>query len=203
MYHSVIGKPSLRVRLLMGLLGLSLLLLSACGGQVSAKGGGDDDEENESASGAPTRNGQIAFRRFFDPDQSEGAIFTVNPDGSHESQITHPPKNGWIDESSDWSPDGQRLAFDRHTPKDMSRIMVLNTKTGDTREVTLRIREPVGYGGPDSSSSSSLRWGLFPRLLTRRSFYRLPALQRRNKSVLLAPRYLDRRSRWEQSSSGH
>jgi hypothetical protein len=136
MYHSVIGKPSLRVRLLMGLLGLSLLLLSACGGQVSAKGGGDDDEENESASGAPTRNGQIAFRRFFDPDQSEGAIFTVNPDGSHESQITHPPKNGWIDESSDWSPDGQRLAFDRHTPKDMSRIMVLNTKTGDTREVT-------------------------------------------------------------------
>ena len=41
MYHSLIGKPSLRVVLVMGLLiGLcSLLLLAACGGEESAKGG--------------------------------------------------------------------------------------------------------------------------------------------------------------------
>jgi hypothetical protein len=41
MYHSLIGKPSLRVGLVMGvLLGLSsLLLLAACGGEESAKGG--------------------------------------------------------------------------------------------------------------------------------------------------------------------
>ena len=39
MYHSPIGKPSLRVGLLMGLLiGLCLLLLAACGGEESAKG---------------------------------------------------------------------------------------------------------------------------------------------------------------------
>ena len=57
-------------------------------------GGGDDDEDNdnESASGAPTRNGQIVFRRYFDPDQTKGAIFTMNPDGSHGRQITHPPQ---------------------------------------------------------------------------------------------------------------
>src|ERR687895_2381939 len=56
-------------------------------------GGADDDEDNdnESASGAPTRNGQIVFRRYFDPDQTKGAIFTMNPDGSHIRQITHPP----------------------------------------------------------------------------------------------------------------
>ena len=113
------------------------LMMVAMAVPVFAGGAGDEeDKDNESESAGATRNGQIAFRRFFDPDQSEGAIFTVNPDGSHESQITHPPKNGWIDESSDWSPDGQRLAFDRHTPKGMARIMVLNTKTGDTREVT-------------------------------------------------------------------
>src|SRR5215204_4437862 len=60
-------------------------------------GGGDDDEDNvnESANGGPTRNGLIVFRRYFDPDQTKGAIFTMNPDGSHVSQITHPPRAGW------------------------------------------------------------------------------------------------------------
>jgi hypothetical protein len=59
-------------------------------------GGGDDDEDNdnESASGGSTRNGQIVFRRYFDPDQTKGALFTMNPDGSHIRQITHPPRAG-------------------------------------------------------------------------------------------------------------
>src|SRR5829696_2219286 len=136
MYHSVIGKPSLRVGLLMGLLiGLSLLLLAACGGQNSAKGGAGQENKNSASGDSAATNGQIAFRRFFDPDQTEGALFTMNPGGSHVSQLTHPP-NGWIDDSTDWAPDGQRLAFDRHTPKDTSRIMVVDPDTGDTREVT-------------------------------------------------------------------
>src|SRR5215218_10845941 len=99
MYHSVIGRQSLRVRLLMGLIGLSLLLLSACGAQVSAKGG--DDEDNESESAGATRNGQIVFRRYFDPDQTKAALFVMNPYGSHIRQITHPPK-GWRDDAPTW-----------------------------------------------------------------------------------------------------
>ena len=101
-------------------------------------GGPDDDEENdnESASGGSTRNGQIVFRRYFDPDQTKGAIFTMNPDGSHIRQITHPPK-GWRDDSPVWSPDGTMVAFYRQRIDEMmSRIMVFNTKTGDVREVT-------------------------------------------------------------------
>jgi hypothetical protein len=61
-------------------------------------GGADDDEDNDNESAAPTRNGQIVFRRWFDPDQTKGALFVMNPDGSHVSQITRPPK-GWRDDA--------------------------------------------------------------------------------------------------------
>ena len=101
-------------------------------------GGADDEEDNdnESASGGSTRNGQIVFRRWFDPDQTKGALFTMNPDGSHVRQITHPPK-GWRDDAPTWSPDGKHVAFYRQRIDErMSRIMVLNLKTGNVREVT-------------------------------------------------------------------
>jgi hypothetical protein len=70
------------------------LMMVAMALPAFAGGGDDDEEENESASGGPTRNGQIVFRRYFNPEQTKGALFTMNPDGSHVRQITHPPRAG-------------------------------------------------------------------------------------------------------------
>ena len=97
---------------------------------------GGDDEDNDNEIGDRTRNGQIVFRRYFDPDHTKAALFAMNPDGSHIRQITHPPE-GWRDDAATWSPDGKRVAFQRQRiDESMSRIMVLNVDTGDVREVT-------------------------------------------------------------------
>src|SRR5215218_3923367 len=131
MYHSLIGKPSLRVWLVMGLLfGLSsLLLLAACGGQKST------------SAGSASTDGRIVFHRYLDPAQpkTKSAIFTMYPNGSHIRQITHPPE-GWSDRHPAWSPDGTKVAFHRscrHSSHcDGSRILVVDVNTGDTRSVT-------------------------------------------------------------------
>src|SRR3954451_21715466 len=65
----------------------------------------------------PGKNGRIAFRRWFNKDQSWGAIFTIKPDGTGERQVTHPPR-GTRDEQPDWSPDGSLLVFTRSAPNE-------------------------------------------------------------------------------------
>ena len=130
------------------LVALVALALSACGSQGSAKGGaGGERNKGESGHTAST-NGQIVFRRWFDPDQTKGAIFTMNPDGSHVSQITHPPE-GTHDDTPVWSPDGTKVAFYRSATGYGSRIMIVNVDTGDTREVT--------RCGPDGGSTKEHR----------------------------------------------
>jgi Tol biopolymer transport system component len=110
---------------------LVVLALSACDGQEA-------NNKSESGGSAAT-DGQIVFRRYLDPDQTKGAIFTMNPDGSHVSQIT-PRPNGWTDEAPVWSPDGTKVAFSRgclpSQCEEGSRIMVVDANTGDTRKVT-------------------------------------------------------------------
>ena len=129
----------LRALLASGVLAaLVVLSLSAYGEE--GRGGGDD-EENESD--GPTRNGQIAFRRYFNADQTKGALFTMNPDGSHLRQITHPPKGMPQDDYAEWSPNGKRIVFQREpTDFSTSRIMVVNPDTGDTRTVVIQASHP-------------------------------------------------------------
>jgi TolB protein len=60
----------------------------------------------------PARNGQIAFKRFFDAAHSTSAIFVSDPDGKHERQLTH-PAHGVQDDGPDWSRDGRTITFAR------------------------------------------------------------------------------------------
>src|SRR5215204_3445873 len=142
MYHSLIGKPSLRVGLVMGLLmGLcSLLFLAACGGEEAAKGGADQEHKKSTSGGTASTDGLIVFRQ----ENRRDAIFTMYPNGSHIRQITHPPK-GWRDDGPAWSPDGERIAFHRgceRYPQRLrshchgSRILVVDVNTDFTRSVT-------------------------------------------------------------------
>src|SRR5215217_2979264 len=117
-------------------------------------GGGDDDEDNdkESASGDRTSNGQIVFRRYFNAEQTKAAIFTMNPDGSHIRQITHPPK-GWRDDSPVWSPDGTKVAFMRFkSDGSKSQIMVVNPDTANTRTVVPCTGERCEYASDPNFS---------------------------------------------------
>ncbi|MDQ3910331.1 MAG: hypothetical protein M3305_00795, partial [Actinomycetota bacterium] len=83
---------------------VSLLVVVGVALALSACGGGEDHGRGANA----TTDDQIVFRRWLDPGQTKGAIFSMNPDGSHIRQITHPPK-GWLDDQPAVSPDGLRV----------------------------------------------------------------------------------------------
>jgi hypothetical protein len=53
---------------------------------------GGQENKKSATGGSAATEGQIVFHRWFDPDETKGAIFTMNPDGSHVHQITHSPE---------------------------------------------------------------------------------------------------------------
>jgi hypothetical protein len=60
----------------------------------------------------PGENGRIVFRQYFNRLHHWGALFSINPDGTGERQITHPAK-GVLDTEPDVSPDGHWIVYER------------------------------------------------------------------------------------------
>jgi TolB protein len=60
-------------------------------------------------------NGLISFRRYFNDDHTNGALFTIRPDGKGENQITFPSSDE-LDTNQNWSPDGSRIVYEHITP---------------------------------------------------------------------------------------
>src|SRR3954468_6803137 len=61
---------------------------------------------------APGVAGDIVFQRYLGPDNSQGSIFTIRPDGTRERQVTSAPA-GMTDRFPDFGPHSQRIAFQR------------------------------------------------------------------------------------------
>jgi len=59
------------------------------------------------ASAFPGANGRIAFTSDRDG-ASNTEIYSMNPDGSNQTNLTHHPA---LDFDASWSPDGSRIAF--------------------------------------------------------------------------------------------
>jgi TolB protein len=60
----------------------------------------------------PGENGRIAFRRYFNPEHTWGAIFTIKPNGAALRRVTHPP-DGIVHTEPDWSANGRWITFSR------------------------------------------------------------------------------------------
>jgi Tol biopolymer transport system component len=83
----------------------------------------------------PGTNGRIAFRRYADAAKTSGAVFTISPDGTGLTQITHPPPRT-VDDQPNWASDGKRLVFCRNNSKGSCAITIVNADGTGLRRLT-------------------------------------------------------------------
>ncbi len=111
-----------RMIALVTVMGIALFGLVAAGGEAAAT--------------APGSDGRIAFRRYFNAAHTRGAIFTINPDGSGERQITHPRKTILTTEP-DWSPNGRWISYDVWPHGDDTRSRMFKIRRNGADRVNL------------------------------------------------------------------
>jgi Tol biopolymer transport system component len=116
----------------------SLRLIAAAAAILAAGCGSQPQPVAQKLQDAP--QGQIAFRRYLDAAQTQGALFIVNADGSGERQLTQPPA-GVNDDQPDFSQDGTQIAFERCRHDASCTTMVMPASGGTPTEVRVRCRK--------------------------------------------------------------
>ena len=82
---------------------------------------------------APGVSGDIVFQRYLGPDNSQGSIFTIRPDGTREHQVTTSPP-GMTDRFPDFGPHSEFIAFQRCA--DFCQVMSVNRDGTNLRALT-------------------------------------------------------------------
>ena len=123
------------IHLLMPVLATVALGIGGCGGSPERSG---DAAGAAKRASAELPGGRIAFRRYLDDARTHGALFTIDPDGSGEKQITDPPP-GTIDDQPDWSADGRRIAFERCVDGTCS-VWIVNADGSHPRKLGVHCR---------------------------------------------------------------
>jgi TolB protein len=85
------------------------LIIAATVAAVIALGLLGTESASATTSGA---NGRIVFRRYFNDAKDWGGLFSINPDGTGERQITH-PKHRVLDSNPDVSPDARWIVYEK------------------------------------------------------------------------------------------
>jgi TolB protein len=109
----------------------------------------------------PPLRGKIAFHR---PVGQEFQIFTINADGSGETQLTKGPGSNYL---AKWSRDGTKIAFIGDRPGAQSKVWVMNADGSGSHRVTSGTnKENVPVWHPDGTSLMYVEvevsgWNLF------------------------------------------
>jgi Tol biopolymer transport system component len=83
----------------------------------------------------PGRNGRIAFARTFDEPCGRAAIFTVDPDGTDQRQLTHPSCDIFHG-GPDWAPDGRWIAYERQSDSHPWHIVIIRADGTHKQDLT-------------------------------------------------------------------
>lgn len=146
----------------------ALVALAGCGSDSSSDSSSDAGQttttaeatvEGSSAPEAttvfPAADGRIAFRRYVDPAaQTQGSVFTIEPDGRDEQQVTKAPAHT-VDDQPGWSPDGKLIVFDRCEQEHSCGVWVVKPDgTGQRPVVQCTKQAPPTAECPDAANAS-------------------------------------------------
>jgi TolB protein len=130
--------------------GITVLALAVVAAAIGAGVGGATP---------PGKNGLISFRRYFNDDQTNGALFKIRPDGTGEKQITFPAADE-LDTNENWSPNGSQLVYEHITPT-TDQIYIVGVDGSNPHPVFSCPGDDSCLGAGDPSWSPNGQWIAF------------------------------------------